>query len=113
MGRPRVTVPGAVAVDPVAPHTPGPRRRGSATLTVATAAVVLLALTAMLFYHWGSTGRTAAPTRPGASPSPSRPPTTAEVYTALAPSVVSIEATGGTGEVDAGTGVIVNDDAPS
>jgi putative serine protease PepD len=74
------------------------------------AAVVVLALTAFLFYRWGSARPTAVPVRPSASPSATRPPTTAEVYTALAPSVVTIEATEGNGTVDAGTGVVVNAD---
>jgi putative serine protease PepD len=112
VGRARVTVPGAIAVDPgapVTPVTPG-RQRGPTAAWVAVAAVVVLALTAFLFYRWGSARPTAVPVRPSASPSATRPPTTAEVYTALAPSVVTIEATEGNGTVDAGTGVVVNAD---
>jgi putative serine protease PepD len=74
--------------------------------------VVALVLTAIGFYRWGSAGapepaRSAAP-----SASATRAPSTAEIYTAVVPSVVSIEAappgraTGG----DAGTGVVVNAD---
>jgi putative serine protease PepD len=111
VGRPRVTVPGAIAVDPGAPVTQAtPGRRGLTAAWVAVAAVVVLALTAFLFYRWGSARPTAAPARPSASPSATRPPTTTEVYTALAPSVVTIEATEGNGAVDAGTGVVVNAD---
>jgi S1-C subfamily serine protease len=75
-------------------------------------AVAALALTALVAYRWGSSGAApAALPSATASPSASRPPTTAEIYAAVAPSVVSIEAvpTGGT-TVDSGTGVIVNAD---
>lgn len=71
---------------------------------------MVLALTAFLFYRWGSARPSAPPAGPGASPSATRAPTTAEVYTALAPSVVTIEASAGNGAVDAGTGVVVNAD---
>src|SRR6266540_2096041 len=80
---------------------------------LAVAAVLALALTAFVFYQFGSSSSTpAAAPRPSARPSasPSREPTPAEIYTAVAPSVVSIEAaaspTSATGS--AGTGIIVN-----
>src|SRR5688500_17514491 len=62
---------------------------------IAAVAVLTLALTAFVFYRWGSSSTPAAAPAPSARPSasPSREPTTAEVYTAVAPSVVSIEAT--------------------
>jgi S1-C subfamily serine protease len=69
-------------------------------------------LTAIVFYRWGSAGSPEA--SPTASPSvtATREPTTAELYTALAPSVVSIEAVsrGVTSVNAAGTGVVVNAD---
>lgn len=92
---------------------PGPRanaRKGRivAMLAVATA----LVLTATVFYRWGSAGSPrVASTTASASASPTKDPTTAEIYTALAPSVVSIESTlPGTSTVEAGTGVIVRAD---
>jgi putative serine protease PepD len=79
---------------------------------VAAVAVVALVLTAIVSYRWGSSGSprpspTAAPT----TAAPTKQPTTAEIYTAVAPSVVSIDAVpAGTATVDTGTGVIVNAD---
>jgi putative serine protease PepD len=70
----------------------------------------LLAATAVIFFLWGSGGRPAATPSPR-PPSPSRGPdrlTVAQIYNKLAPSVVSIKATGsGTAS---GTGVVVNAD---
>ena len=89
----------------------GQRRRQ----LIAAAAVLALVLTAFVFYRLGSgNGGPAAATRPSArpSPSPSGTPSTAQIYTAVAPSVVSIEAaesnTSTTGSL--GTGVVVNGD---
>jgi putative serine protease PepD len=91
---------------------PGARTSRRAAV-IAAVAVVALVLTAIGFYRWGSGGSPRAAPRPvPSSAAPSREPTPAEIYTALAPSVVSIEAvpTGGT-TIDLGTGVIVNADA--
>ena len=78
---------------------------------IAAVAVVVLAVCAFVFYRWGAGNRPHAIATPSASPSPSRSPTTADIYTALAPSVVSIEAShAGSSVVDAGTGVVVNAD---
>jgi putative serine protease PepD len=79
-------------------------------MAAAAAAAVLLLLTAVVSYRWGSSGRSAAtPPHAGASPSASRSPSTADIYAALAPSVVYIEATvAGGSTVDSGTGVVVN-----
>jgi Ca-activated chloride channel homolog len=96
---------------------PGSRtgRRGVtvAVAVVAAVAAVALGLTAIAFSRWGSAGspRTASTAAP--SPSASRQPSTAEIYTAVAPSVVTIEAVRpGTTAVDAaGTGIVVNADA--
>jgi putative serine protease PepD len=81
-------------------------------VVIVTIAVVVLALVTGAFYRWGSGGiREASPPRTTASPSASKQPTTAQVFTAVAPSVVAVESTHrGTTEVDAGTGVIVNTD---
>src|SRR5882724_5732715 len=74
---------------------------------VAAAAVVVLVL-AWVVYGKSSRAPAAAPTaRP--SPSASAPPTVADIYGAVAPSVVSIEATH-PGGGDTGTGVVVNAD---
>jgi S1-C subfamily serine protease len=72
--------------------------------------LVVLVLTAVVSYHWGSAGSVAVPARPSASPSASRAPTTAQIYDAVAPSVVTIEAAHADGTGDSGTGVIVNAD---
>jgi putative serine protease PepD len=75
------------------------------------AGVLALVLTAFVFYQWGSRGPAAPAT--AASPSPSAsataPPSTAEIYQAVAPSIVSVEANEGS-TVSAGTGVVVNAD---
>jgi S1-C subfamily serine protease len=104
-----MTRPDEIARDPEAPIAV---RRGRAS-AIAAVAVVVLALTAIVFYRWGSVGSAALPPRTGPSPSASAStdPSTAAIYTAVAPSVVSIEtAHPGTTTVDAGTGVIVNAD---
>jgi S1-C subfamily serine protease len=76
---------------------------------VVAGAVAVLALTAFVSYRSGSAGAPKASASVRPSPSASRSPTTAEIYTAVAPSVVSIQhALAGTTEVDSGTGVIVN-----
>src|SRR5262252_6145839 len=93
------------------PHrgTADPRRRRA---LLAGIAVVLLALVAVVFYYFGSSGSTgrAAPVRPSPSPSASKAPTVAEIYNAVAPSVVFIEALPRPGSKveETGTGVIVN-----
>jgi S1-C subfamily serine protease len=55
---------------------------------------VLFIATAVLAYQWGSTtsGQRPQAVR-SASPSASRQPSTADIYAAVAPSVVSIDAT--------------------
>jgi len=89
----------------------GVRRRRAAVLA---AAVAVLAITAVVSYRWGSSGPVATKpgTRPSASPSASKQPTTAEIYTAVAPSVVTIESTpaGGDAATLSGTGIVVNAD---
>src|SRR5439155_11100785 len=102
-------------VTPPAPRgcRPGRRGRPGRRVAVAAGAVVALGLTAIVFYRWGSggSGEPSPAARPSASASASRAPTTAEIYHAVAPSVVSIEAAppGGT-TIDTGTGVVVNAD---
>jgi S1-C subfamily serine protease len=98
------------AVSPGAAGESGRRRRRRAVAGTLALLVLLLVLTAVLSYRWGFAA--SAPRslpRASASPSATRPPTTAEVYNAVAPSVVSIEAAAAT-VVDTGTGVIVNAD---
>jgi S1-C subfamily serine protease len=87
-----------------------PTRRRAVFAAVAVVALVLIAIG---FYRWGSTGSRAATPRPvPSSAAPSKDPSTAEIFDALAPSVVSIEAApAGGGTVDTGTGVIVNANA--
>jgi S1-C subfamily serine protease len=74
--------------------------------------VLLLVLTAAGFYRWGSAG-SAGTGQPAATPraSSTPEPTTAAIYAAVAPSVVSIEAAAPRGTSgDSGTGLIVNAD---
>ena len=80
---------------------------------MAGAAVVVLALTvtALLAYQWGSSG--SPQPAPAASPSPTAtgPLSPAEIYDALAPSVVVVEVTRSGGRTGAtGTGVVANGD---
>jgi putative serine protease PepD len=81
-------------------------------MAIGAAAVMALVLTAFAFYRWGYAG--SPQPLPTASPSVTATgePTTAEIYAALAPSVVSIEAVsrGATTVNATGTGVIVNAD---
>jgi S1-C subfamily serine protease len=91
---------------------PAPRRRRRGAVIAAGAVVVVLLLAAFGYFRWGSAG--SPPPATAASPSPSRtgPPTNAEIYAALAPSVVTVEALDrATSKVrDIGTGVIANAD---
>lgn len=72
--------------------------------------IAVLVATAMLAYRWGSGSRPVALPSPTPSASPT-PPTTAEIYGAVAPSVVSVVAPDGAGSGSRGTGVIVNAEA--
>jgi S1-C subfamily serine protease len=93
---------------------PGPLAnvRKGRTVAIAAVAAAALVLTATVFYRWGSAGSPkVSSTTATATASPTKDPTTAEIYTALAPSVVSIEGTRpSTNIVESGTGVIVNAD---
>jgi putative serine protease PepD len=105
-----MTGPDEIASDPGASAT----RRRSRAAVIAAVAVAALVLAAIGFYRLGPGSSPGAAPRPApSSAAPSKEPTPAEIYTALAPSVVSIEAvpTGGGTTVDLGTGVIVNADA--
>jgi putative serine protease PepD len=94
-----------VAIDAGAPAPP--RRRRGAVLGAAIVAVVLL--TAILSYRWGS-GDTPTPSpTPTAEPTAANELSTAEIYSAIAASVVSIESVAA-GDPSSGTGVIVNGD---
>lgn len=80
---------------------------------MAAAVALVLVLTAVLFYRWGSAGART----PVAGPSPQASVslealTTAQIYASLAPSVVLIEAMGPDGHTVAaiGSGVIANAD---
>lgn len=86
---------------------PPPRSRHALLIG---AAVLVLALTAFLSYGLGSSSDTATP-RASASPKPSPSPalTTAQVYEALAPSIVLIQTVNAAGLVEStGTGVVAN-----
>jgi S1-C subfamily serine protease len=71
------------------------------------AVVVLLIVTAVVAFHWGTRGQPegAGTARPSASASADEPLTVAQVYETLAPSVVSITTAP---RSSSGTGVIVN-----
>jgi S1-C subfamily serine protease len=102
-----MSAPGDVAVEV---GVPAPRwRRG---VVIGVAVVVTLVLTAIVSFRWGSAD--SPQTSPTAAPqaTATRDPTTAEIYAALAPSVVTIEAASpGLDAPDAtGTGVIANVD---
>jgi S1-C subfamily serine protease len=89
-------------------------RQHRGAITVGLAAVLALVLVAVVFYRVGSNGRPESLPTPTATPTPARSPTTAEIYTALAPSIVSIESAHSDPAGDdtgTGTGVIVNADA--
>jgi S1-C subfamily serine protease len=89
-----------------------PPRRRRAAVIAAGAVVVVLLLAAFVYFRWGSADSPRPATAASPSPSPSGPPTTAEIYAALAPSVVTVEALDrATNKVrEVGTGVIANAD---
>jgi putative serine protease PepD len=90
----------------------GKASRSGRAVVVAAAAVAVLALTAVVAFRWGSAGSSQASSTatPRPSASSSKAPTAADIYTAVAPSVVLIEAAHAGGAGDAGTGVVVNAD---
>jgi S1-C subfamily serine protease len=99
--------------DPQPPAAP--QRWQQRPAVIVAAVTVALLLTAVIAYRWGSSGSDAAggarPSAP-ASPSASGPPSVAEIYAAVAPSVVTIEAlgAGSTTVAATGTGVVANAD---
>jgi S1-C subfamily serine protease len=107
-GRSRPVSP-AVDAESAAPvvRTPSGRRRRAVIGTTILVAVVLATVVAI---RWGSTGSPPAATTASPSPSASGPPSTAEIYAAVAPSVVTIEAQrSGSSRADGlGTGVVAN-----
>jgi S1-C subfamily serine protease len=106
-----MTAPGESATDAGTP-TPPRRRRGA---VIGGAVVAALVLTALVAYRIGSGPSPAAAPTPAPQRSTAGPLSAAEIYTLLAPSVVSVEAmtAGAAGEPQraaGGTGVIVNTD---
>jgi S1-C subfamily serine protease len=101
-----MTAPGGIVADAGVPAPPR-RRRGMAIGAAMAAALVLVAIVS---YRWGSADSPGPLPTASPSPSPTRDLTTAEVYAALSPSVVTVEAVRpGTNRVSAtGTGVIAN-----
>jgi putative serine protease PepD len=91
-----MTVSGEVA------GAPPPRRRRRGWL-ISAGVAALLAVTAVVAFRAGG-GGSAPAAAPSPSPTAKAPLTTAQVYTALAPSVVSIQGAGN------GTGVVANAD---
>jgi S1-C subfamily serine protease len=85
------------------------RPPGARRAAITAVAAVALVLTAFLFYRWGSSSTPKAVPQPTPSASSSAAPTTAQIYAAVAPSTVSIQATSpGSATVDSGSGIIVN-----
>ncbi|MEV0129244.1 trypsin-like peptidase domain-containing protein [Dactylosporangium sp. NPDC050688] len=91
---------------PQGPSQWSPPRRN---LLLGIAVVLALVLTAFVAFRAGSGSRPAT-ARPSASPSPSAsgPPTIAQIYAAVAPSVVTIQALDGDKVTATGTGVVAN-----
>jgi S1-C subfamily serine protease len=83
---------------------PSRRRRG---VVIGLAVALVIGLTALAAYRWGATGIPQAAPTPSATPRAAEELTTAEIFSVLAASVVSIESTTG-GATAEGTGVIVN-----
>ncbi len=100
-----MTAPGAIEAGTPAP----PRKhRGAA---IGAAIVVALVLTAGVAYRWGTGGAPVAAPTPSPEKTATEALSTAEIYSAMAASIVSIEAIGaGPEERFFGTGVIVNGD---
>jgi putative serine protease PepD len=95
--------------DPAAETAAPARRRSRRALVVGTVVVVALVLTAFVSFRWGSADTPRALPSASASPSASGDPSNAQIYAALAPSVVTIESLNGTGTVyGTGTGVVAN-----
>jgi S1-C subfamily serine protease len=97
------------APDGTAVETPDRSRQRNA-LIAALAAVALL-VTGVVAFQWGAAGRSnnAGTTRPSPSPKSSKPPTVADIFQALVPSVVAIRSTSA-GKAASGTGLVVNAD---
>ena len=104
-----MTAPGDFVAE-AGTHPPEPRRRRIMLITAV--AVLALALTAFVAYRMGSGDPPQALPTPTPQPTATAEPTTAEIYAALAPSVVTIQAlTADSSQViGSGTGVIANAD---
>jgi S1-C subfamily serine protease len=92
---------------------PGPlsSATGRRRTAVGAAAMVALVVTALLFYSIGSARTPQALPTASPKPSPSPAPSISQIFAAIAPSVVFIEAAGPGEEGEStGTGVIVNGD---
>ncbi len=91
--------------DSVAEATaPRRTRRG---VVIGAVIVVALVITALVSFRWGSAETPQATPMVTPSPSATSAPTTAEIYAAIAPSVVTIEAENASGGTS-GTGIIAN-----
>ena len=99
-----MTAPDGLAAGTAAPP---PVRRRARTIGAAVLVLALLALTAVVSLRWDSGGSPAAAPSTAPTPTPSGPLTTAQIYAALAPSVVTIESVAA-GEERSGTGVLAN-----
>jgi S1-C subfamily serine protease len=89
------------------------RKRRPVGLVIGTAvAVIALVLTAFVAFRWGASGQPKAMPSASPSPSPSGDPTNAQIFAAVAPSVVTIEGLAADAKTvnDIGTGVVANTD---
>jgi S1-C subfamily serine protease len=106
-GRIDHAAPGDLAVEPVQAGVPG-RPRWLRVAVIATVIGVALLLAGIVSFRWGASDTPGASPTATPKPTPTGEPTTAEIYAALAPSVVTVETVRG-GTVNAtGTGVIAN-----
>lgn len=105
-----MTAPADPVVEAEVPATP--RRRRGVLIGSGFAVVVALVLTAIVAFRWGTGGVPRPMPTPSPEPSAAEALSAAEVYAAVAPSVVTIESIGNqTNRVEAsGTGVVANAD---
>ena len=99
-----MTVPREVVIEAGGPAPSRPRRGWLAGVAV----LLVLVLTAVVAFRWGAGSAPQPHVTASPKASPTRPPTSAEIYAALAPSVVTIIYAGAGGDGRLGTGVIAS-----
>ncbi|GAA2338336.1 hypothetical protein GCM10010170_019820 [Dactylosporangium salmoneum] len=103
--------PAAAEVSPDGVKAPVALTRRDLAIGVGAVVLAIVVTAVLAFRAGGSSGGAPAAARPSAAPSASAsgPPTTAQIYAAVAPSVVTIEAAG-PGGGSTGTGVVASAD---